>query len=253
MKVDEPTKGWEELPASTHLQGLALVGYKHALIRVGGMEPRNAKAEKADNNSVATVQKYDPSEKKWTNLAELPAGRSSHDAVVVGDTLVVVGGWNMKGVAGKNEWHNNALTLDLTNAKSTWKSIEQPFSRRALTAAEQDGKVLVFGGLTSDNKMDHSVNILDLKTGKWTTGPRIPGDRMNAFTPASCTIAGKVYLNPADGKIYRMSGEKWEELSAVKTPRWVHRMVPFGDNNMLVLCGATGSGSVASCELASTK
>jgi len=248
LKIDAPAKGWEELPTGTHLQGLALVGYKGTVIRIGGMEPRNSKTEKADNHSVTTVQRFDVKTLKWSDHPALPAGRSSHDAVVVGDTLVVVGGWNMKGSASKNEWHTTALTLDLADATAKWKSIEQPFSRRALTAAAHDGKVLVIAGMTAEGGMASAVNVLDPKTGKWTDGPQVPGEKMNAFSPASCTLDGKVYLNPSDGKVYRMNGEKWDEVSAIATPRKVHRMVPFGEGRALVLGGATGSGSTASCE-----
>ena len=252
MNVADASQGWEELTAGKHLQGLALVGYKQSILRVGGMEPRNAKGDKADNNSVASVQSFDLKTMKWSDLADLPAGRSSHDAVIVGDTLIVVGGWNMKGAA-KSEWLTTACTLDLADAQAQWKTIEQPFSRRALTATVLDGRVMVMGGMNSEGTMDHSVNIFDPETGKWTTGPKIPGAGMNAFTPAACVVDGKAYLNPADGKVYRLNGESWDELAAVKTPRWVHRMVPIADGRMLVLCGATGSGSVASCEVVGTK
>ena len=248
LKIDAPAKGWEELTGGTHLQGLALVGYKGTVLRIGGMEPRNAKAEKADNNSVATVQSFDVKTQKWSDLPALPAGRSSHDAVVVGDTLVVVGGWNMKGAAGKNEWHTTALTLDLADAAAKWTSVAQPFRRRALTAAAHDGKVFVIAGMTAEGGMDSSVNILDPKTGKWADGPKVPGETTNAFSPAACTLDGGVHLNPSDGKVYRMNGEKWDEVSAIATPRKVHRMVPFGDGRALILGGATGSGSTASGE-----
>jgi len=253
LKIDAPEKGWEELTAGTHLQGLSLVGYKQSVIRIGGMEPRNSKSEKADNNSTATVQRFDVKTQKWSDLPELPAGRSSHDAVVVADTLVVVGGWNMKGAGGKNEWHTTALTLDLADAKAEWKILEQPFGRRALTAAVHEGKVFVIGGMNAEAGMDNSVNVLDAKTGKWTDGPKVPGDKMNAFSPAACSLDGKVYLNPSDGKIYRMNGEKWDEVSAIKTPRKVHRMVPLAGGRMLVLGGATSEGSVGSGEVVGTK
>ena len=64
---------------------------------MGGMQPKNAPGEAADNNSLTECARFDPKTNKWEQLSALPAGRSSHDVVVVGDNLVVVGGWNMKG------------------------------------------------------------------------------------------------------------------------------------------------------------
>lgn len=253
LKIDAADKSWEELPAGLHLQGTALVGYKQSVIRVGGMEPKNSKTEKADNVSTATAQQYDINTKKWSDLAQLPEGRSSHDAVVVGDTLVVVGGWSMNGAAGKNEWRSTALTLDLSDAKATWKSHEQPFQRRALTAATVDGKVYVLGGISAEGAMDPSANIFDPKSGKWCTGPSVPGEKSNAFSAAACTVDGKIYLNPSDGKVYRLAGDKWQEVGSIETGRKVHRMVPFGESKMLVLAGATTSGSTASAEVVNLK
>ena len=157
LKIDAPEQGWEELATGMHLQGLALVAYKNSILRVGGMEPKNSKTEKSDNHSTPTVQSFDAKTKKWTDLPELPAGRSSHDAVVVGDTLVVVGGWNMKGAA-KSEWHTTTVTLDLADAQAKWKSLEQPFSRRALTAAVLDGRVYVIAGMTSEGGIRRPAN-----------------------------------------------------------------------------------------------
>ncbi len=40
--------------------------------------------------SVADFARFDPATNTWQALQPLPGGRSSHDAVVVGDTLYVV-------------------------------------------------------------------------------------------------------------------------------------------------------------------
>jgi N-acetylneuraminic acid mutarotase len=251
VKIADPAK-WEELPGGKHLQGLALVEHKGQVIRIGGMEPKHKAGEKSDISSTASVQSYDPKAKKWSDLPDMPAPRSSHDAAVVGDTLVVVGGWNMS--AGKeSEWATDTLTLNLADPKAKWVAVKQPFVRRALSVAALDGKVYAVGGMGEDSNTDHSVNVFDPKTGKWADAPKLPGDRMNAFTPAVIASGGKLYANPADGKVYRLNGDKWEDVSAVKAARYVHRMVPLPDGKLLVLGGASKDGPRASCEVVGMK
>lgn len=253
LKIAEPAKAWEELPTSTHLQGLALVAHKGIVYRIGGMEPRNTKLEKSDNHSVATVQSFDTKAGRWSSLPDLPAGRSSHDAVIVGDTLYVLGGWCMKGSGKPSEWHETGCSLDLANSKATWKEFKQPFSRRALTAASFNGKVYVIAGLTKDGGTERGSNVFDPKTGEWTSGPTLPGERMNGFTPASVVVGDQLLVTPADGKIYRLKANEWEAVSQVKTSRWVARAVPFGEGSLLVIAGASADGSTANCEAVTVK
>ncbi len=249
LDLANPAKGWEELPEGPHCQGVALVAYKGTLIRIGGMQPRNQPQTESDNHSLASVARFDPKTGKWEALPDLPAGRSSHDAVVAGDTLVVAGGWEMNGTGKKSEWHNTTLLLDLSKPGAKWESVPQPFQRRALTAAVLDGKVHVICGLTASAGTSHEVNIFDPATRKWTTGPRVPGDRMNGFTPAAAVLDGKLYLSPADGTVYRLEGEKWEPVSKLKTPRFVHRVVPIGGGKLLAIGGASKAGNIAVCEV----
>ena len=247
LKVSDPAK-WEELPGGLHLQGLSLVEHAGQVIRVGGMEPKHKAGEKSDISSTASVQSYDPKAKKWSDLPDLPAPRSSHDAAVVGDTLVVVGGWTM--AAGKDpEWVADTLTLNLADPKAKWVSVKQPFVRRALSVAAVDGKVYAVGGLLESGGTDHSVNVFDPKSGKWSESVKLPGGRMNAFTPAVIAAGGKLYANPADGDLYRLAGDKWEHVTAVKAARYVHRMVPLPGGKLLVIGGASKDGVRASCEV----
>ena len=82
----------------TALQGLPLVAHGGKLYRVGGLDIRNPTVkDKEDLHSSAEFAEYDPASDKWTGLAPLPAARSSHNAVVIGDRLYVVGGWNLEG------------------------------------------------------------------------------------------------------------------------------------------------------------
>lgn len=238
----EPNAKWEELPPGTIAQGMNLAARGGTVYRVGGMSPKNAPGEKSDNVSLATVQKFDPKVGKWESLPDLPAGRSSHDAVVVGDKLVVVGGWQMNGKDGKSTWHDTALVLDLAKPEAKWESIPQPFQRRALTAAAVDGKVYVFGGLTSDAKSVRTVDVLDVATGKWSTGPEFPGANRVGFSPAATVVGGRAILSTSDGSVYRMLADAsgWEKVGESKSKRMVHRIVPLGSDSILLVGGAGG-------------
>lgn len=249
LELSDP-KAWEDLPSGPASQGLALVAHRGKVYRIGGMQPRNRPGEKADNHSLATCARFDTATGEWGTLPDLPEGRSSHDAVVVGDKLVVVGGWNMKGAGKEADWHSTALVLDLSKQPLQWEAVMQPFRRRALTAAPHDGKVYVIGGMAADSGIELTVNVYDLEKNVWTTGPDIPGPQGNGFTPASCVAGGRLYLTAADGKLVRLAGngDAWEEVGRLKQPRIVHRMVAAHDNLLIAIGGAYQGDNVALTE-----
>jgi N-acetylneuraminic acid mutarotase len=170
--------------------------------------------------------------------------------VVVGDRLIVVGGWRMSGTGKEPGWHDTALVLDLAKKDARWEPVKQPFQRRALTAAAFQDKVFVIAGLTPDAKTHLTVNVYDPAKGTWTTGPDIPAGPMNGFTPASCACGGRLYVSTADGKVWRLTekGDAWEEVGQLKEPRFVHRLVAAGKNRLLAVGGASKKGNVALTE-----
>jgi hypothetical protein len=235
---------WEELPSGPGLQGMNLAAHGGKIYRVGGMDPRNKPDDPAENFSVATVSCFDPSTKSWKDLPALPEPRSSHDVAVIGDTLYVVGGWNMLGHDGE-EWCDDILTLDLANPSAGWKSMPQPFTRRALIAAVADGKLFVIGGFTDEEDVSLDVDIFDPSAGVWAKGPALPGDGMNGFAPAACTINGRVHVSVADGSVHRLSadGTAWEPVASV-VPRIVHRAIPDGTSHMILVGGAANAANL---------
>lgn len=249
LKLAEP-KSWEELPGGDGLQGLALVAHGGKLYRIGGMQPRNKAGDPADNHSTATCTVFDPKTSKWEKLPDMPAGRSSHDAVVVGDQIIVVGGWNLQGVNAKSVWHDTTLLLDLTKKPLKWEAVAQPFERRALNVGTIDGKVYVVCGMSSENETEKTVDIFDPVKKTWSRGPSLPGSIRNGFTPAVCTAGDRLYASPADGKLYRLTEKKdgWEEAGALEKSRVVHRIVPARDDLILVLGGAGKASNVADTE-----
>ena len=105
---------WEELPCGPALQGVTLVADRDSLYRIGGMSAHQKPGQPNDLVSVADFARFDPVAKTWTELPALPEPRSTHDAVVVGDKLYVVGGWSMRGGDSTSaEFLEDALVFDL--------------------------------------------------------------------------------------------------------------------------------------------
>lgn len=229
---------WEELPAGPAMQGLAMVSHGGKIYRLGGMAPRNAPGQPVDNHSTPDNAVYDPASKTWSPFVPFPVPRSSHDAAVVGHSIVVVGGWNMRGKAG-NDWFNDALIIDLAAPSPQWQSVPQPFRRRAMQSFVHAGKVYTIGGLTESGEISAATSIFDPATRKWTDGPELPGDDPAGFNPAITELEGRLYASLGDGAIVRLSsdGQRWEPIAKV-APRIVHRMVPAGPKTLLLLGGA---------------
>ncbi len=250
LSLANPAK-WEELPGGPIAQGVAVVAHEGKIYRIGGMQPRNKPEEKTDTHSLASAARFDTKTAKWEDLPDMPEGRSSHDAVVVGDAIYVAGGWTMNGAGKESVWHKTALMLDLKKTPLKWETIEQPFQRRALTMAAHNGKIYVIAGLNASGAVERTVNVFDRSSKSWSKAADIPEGAMNGFTPAACSCDGRLYLSPADGKVYRLTekGDRWEEVSALKQARVVHRMVPIGKGSMLVLGGSSKGSPTASVEL----
>lgn len=252
LKLDTPGAQWEALPGGPILQGMNLAAHGGKIYRVGGMSPRNAPGEPADNHSLADAVCYNPKTGKWEDLPPLPVGRSSHELVVAGNKLVVVGGWQMLGRGNKSVWQDTSLVLDLSSPSPKWEAIPQPFRRRALTAAAVGSKVYVLGGL-GEKETSKRCDILDVSTGKWTQGPDFPGNSMAGFSPAATNVNGKVVMNTSEGPVYQLNtaGDAWETIGNADVRRLVHRMVPLTKDSVILVGGASRSmgGNVAGLEV----
>jgi hypothetical protein len=231
---------WESLAEGPKLQGLNLVGHRGRIYRVGGMAAQNDPGQPESLRSVTDVARFDPAVGRWEALPPLPEPRSSHDVVVVGDTLYVVGGWSMSGTSrtGQNTWATSVLALDLAAATPAWARLPQPFSRRALIATTQGARIFVLGGIDATDTVQRTVNVFDTVARRWTEAAALPGPAMNGFSPAAGTVDDRVIVSVGDGGLHALdaAGGAWTRL-AVTTPRIVHRLVPVG-GRLLVVGGA---------------
>lgn len=254
LNLREPHK-WERLPMGPQVQGLALVAQQGKLYRIGGMQPRNAPDVEDDLYSLRSVSRFDPAAGKWKDLPPLPQGRSSHDAVVVGDRIYVVGGWELKKNASKAVWHDDLLMLDLGQKQLAWKTVSQtPFHRRALAVAASGGKLYVLGGLSQDGELSQRVDVFDLAGGQWSRGPNLPqGDKKgNGFGISAYGWQGTVWACGMDGNLYRLSsqGDAWQAAGKLETPRFFHRLLPADRQTLLAIAGAGwGTGHLKDIEV----
>lgn len=243
---------WEKVSSSSKLQGLAMVEYRGQVIRIGGFTALNKTGEKEDLRSQAEVACLN-ADGTWEALPSLPAPRSSHDAAVVGDTIYVVGGWNMQG-AGKNAvWHNTTLALRLNEEKLSWKEVAAaPFKRRALALAAWQGKLVCIGGMQEQRGPTTAVAIYDPSSDKWTDGPSLQGTGMEGFGASAFAIQDALFVSTISGSIQRLSSSEkgWEYVGQISHPRFFHRLLPWQKDKLVIVGGSDMiSGKVEALEI----
>jgi N-acetylneuraminic acid mutarotase len=227
-RYDLTTGRWEKLAGVGPLQSAVLVNDGHYVYRVGGMLAKNSPDQSEDLHSLADVGRFDPETGKWQVLESLPSGRSSHQAVIAGSTLYVLGGWTIEGTSADHEWQDALLSCDLSQPRCSWQSQPMPFRVRAMGVGVHQNELYVLGGLTPDGSTD-AVHVYDLTTRTWTDGPAFPTDNM---TVAATEMGGWLYANGADGNIYRLSadGKSWQNVGALAFPRMFHQLVASEDS-----------------------
>ena len=232
-------KKWEEVGTVPNRAGLGMVAYEGKVYRVGGFEARNKQGEPADLHSTRDFACFDPATGHWEELPPLPQPRSSHDAVMAGSRLIVVGGWDLRGKE-PSIWHDSAVEIDLSSTHPEWKELPPPpFRRRALAVGESRGKIYVLGGMEEKGGPTTTTFVLDLASGKWSPGPKLPGEGLEGFGGTAATCAGRLYATTLSGKLSVLSedGREWQNAGHLAGPRFFHRMLNHGDSSLIVIGG----------------
>ncbi len=236
---------WTLLGTDEPAQGASLLTRPGQVIRIGGMAARNATGQPADLWSSETAAIFDLASQSWRPLPNLPERRSSHDSVLVGDTLYVVGGWALTGREGDgtaSKWHETYLTLDLSVPNAAWQSHQQPFTRRAVAVQAMGTKLYAIGGMDEDDEVSTQVDVLDLATGQWSAGPELPDDALGGFGFAAVVHAGRLLASGAAGDLLELRGNQWSPIAKLAHPRYFHRLVPAGASTLLALGGENRKG-----------
>lgn len=240
LNLAHPAK-WEVVATGPKRTGLAAVAHGGKFYRIGGFEARNSDDEKQSLFSTSDFARFDPKTAAWQDLPAMPTGRSSHDALVIGDTLYVVGGWELQG-EGNSTWHDTAYTVDLAASSLEWKSLPKPpFQRRALSLGEWQGKVYAIGGMQPEGGPTTSTSLYDPKSGTWTDGPKLNGEPMEGFGSSAFMCAGKLCVSTFAGNLQILSadGSQWVNSEKLAYPRFFHRMLPLNASQVIVVGGAS--------------
>ncbi len=230
---------WKELAKGRRLQGLGLVAHSDSIIRVGGFEAVNGVEDEADLRSSEEVMAFNLKSNTWSTLPSLPEPRSSHDALIVGNRLYVVGGWTLRG-AEKN-WLSTAWSIELPAEGKSWEALPTPsFTRRAIALASVDGRLYAIGGMNEKGGPTTEVAFLDIEARTWNPAPSLSGKPMNGFGVAAWNDGNTIIATTSEGDIQRLApdGKEWEVVGKTHDARFFHRLLPYGDGRFVALGGA---------------
>jgi N-acetylneuraminic acid mutarotase len=244
-------RSWEALPSAVPGQGQPLVAHEGYVYRIGGMAARNHMYAKQDLYSMTLVQRFDPRQEKWEDLAPLPEPRSSHDAVVLADKLYVFGGWDLRGGTNKPVWPASGLALELNHPANGWSEIPQPFQRRALALAALGNNIYCIGGMDSYDDPTLAVDVYNTVTKQWTKGPDLLPGKFKGFSCSAIAQNGSLYVTSFRGDLLRLSADarSWEIAGRLGHPRLAHRLVTAGTSQLIALGGEGGESKRPDLEL----
>ncbi len=246
---------WQPLPMETPLQGLPLVAHGKYVYRMGGLSALNAAGEEEELRSVAEFARFDTTTQAWERLPDLPESRSSHDAVVVGDKIYVIGGWTLN-ADDEEEWLTTGLVVDLTEDPLHWERFDVPNERRALAVGTNDGRIYAVGGISPFGDIDRSLDIYNPATGEWTTGPELPGTGIDGFGASAWQVNGRLIVSGMNGKIMSLNqdGTAWEQVGSLKLGRFFHRLLSVrGEASLIAVAGASMQGHLDDIEFVSVE
>ena len=235
------SSAWEKTGTGPRLQGLALVGYRNSLYRIGGFTAKNEPVEEHDLWSQNSFAKFNLRTKTWEDLADLPEGRSSFDATVTeSGMLYIVGGWQMRGDSDPI-WHQTAWRFDLKNTRGTWSAIANfPYKRRAISIAPTKQGIVVVGGMEETGTTTPKTVFYNAQDNQWVDGPELVGEsELTGFGTASCQIDGTLIVSAIDGSIQTINQDGvFEIVGTSQEARFFHRVVPIKGKQALILGGA---------------
>ncbi|XP_033732436.1 kelch-like protein 24 [Pecten maximus] len=184
--------------------------------------------------------RYRSENNDWYRCTSLVQGRRRHAMVAVGGSIYVIGGYDDN---VKEESQRTLSSIDEYNIQTrSWSSVGSlQMAVRSMTAAVSKEKILVFGGILSDDKETDAVQCFDTRLG------------VSSFLsgmPSKCKMARAIVLEKqlfvvcTDGSIVEMSEDG--NCKTIETLSYFNRR-RFGlvhHNGSILVIGGETSGNV---------
>ncbi|MBD3347250.1 MAG: hypothetical protein GF401_19520 [Chitinivibrionales bacterium] len=155
--------------------GLAVVSLDNKLYLIGGLTFANGEFKIS-----SSIDEYDPQTRTVTHKADMLIPRTNHQAVVIDDTIYILGG------LGGNESLRSSETAPQKTVETyvpgearCAQGVSMGTERFNFAAATVRGKLYVMGGFVSQikNEITGSCEEFDLSTGEWSEKAPMPEPR----------------------------------------------------------------------------
>jgi N-acetylneuraminic acid mutarotase len=258
------TKTWKLCTRfPTLIKAAATVGIDNEIFVLGGSITSNGAPTSA-------VWRYDINEDKWFPSVDLLEPRHQHAAVVIGKSIFVIGGLNLKDNVTASLHEFNTETKKWTERKS------MSTFRYAHTAVAVGNTIYVLGGASPGDKVNdqskrlNSVEKYDVATGEWSSCTKMPiflfdgravavgqsiyvtGGHLGSTTSTTIdektnetlTITTSLY-NDLMYK-YDVVTDSWTNLGLIPRPRAAHGLVILG--TCIYVIGGIDQHSMEDCD-----
>jgi N-acetylneuraminic acid mutarotase len=229
-----------------------MVAHGNYLYAFGGFAYEESTSPKW--KSIDAIDRYDITTNTWETIGIMPRRRSSNQAVKVGTKVYLVGGWDATPKTPgdlEGTFHSAIDIFDLETeiiTEARWQ-LPQPL-RRAFTALEHEGNIILIGGLgvgSSHFELLNNVTLLDPQSGYTRELNPLP---FSTFAPAAGILGNELLVF---GGMFKTGPMNYEYVSHIygmnlKTEAWTHtgrylvetkgfsQVVPF-QNGLAILGG----------------
>ncbi|MDE0689976.1 MAG: hypothetical protein OXI61_17575 [Candidatus Poribacteria bacterium] len=161
------------------------------------------KMDEYGDQSLSTVEMYDPEIDTWEGKANMPTVRSNVSVSVVDGKIYAIGGSKLKKYQvprGFGIESEELPTVEMYDpATDTWtQKTDMPTPRKTKTCVV-DGKIYAIGGWSTDSEQSklETVEVYDPATDTWA--------KAQSMNHARCSAA----ISVVDGEIYAIGGIGW--------------------------------------------
>ena len=223
----------QSMPDGRELFGMAGLGL--SVYIAGGL------SSWSKGKPTATVYAFDTKNGSWKKRADLPEARAGLSLIAAGNALYAIGG---RGTSASSVYRYNPDTDQWSTLKAAL-----PETRTGHAYAVKGERIFVMGGRSLSGQALTRVDILDTKSGTWTSGPGLP----NAIVSATADFVGE-RLHIAGGTAplahrtltshWALDSGKWISAKALRTARQGLTSATV-DGKWYVMGGGAGDGALA--------